>query len=129
MKPNVEEMQSVLGHPLRDENAVVEAARKLGQRGVGLAVISMGENGACFARRDTVLIARPPRAKVGSSVGAGDAMVAGVVAAQIAGLSLPDSARLATAFSLAILTGQPASREAVEKWIDQVVIETPDPNL
>ena len=41
---------------------------------------------------------------VKSTVGAGDAMLAGLIAGQVQGLNLPDCARLATAFSLGAIT-------------------------
>ena len=64
----------------------------------------MGERGALFVDAATTLIATPPRVEVKSTVGAGDAMVAGLIAGQVQGLSLSDCARLATAFSLGAIT-------------------------
>ncbi|MCS6275553.1 MAG: 1-phosphofructokinase, partial [Opitutus sp.] len=78
---------------------------------VGLVVVSRGADGACFVTADQVVVARPPAVKVGSTVGAGDAMVAGVVAAQLRGASLADTARYATACSLAVLTAVTGAKE------------------
>jgi 1-phosphofructokinase len=117
VKPNVHELEALVGHTLSGVNAVVEAARGLLARGVGLAVVSMGAEGAVFARADRAVVAVPPRVTVGSTVGAGDAMVAGIVAALLADLDLPDMARLASAFSLATLTRAepgPASRSEID---------------
>lgn len=100
VKPNIHELEALLGEPLPDAAAVVAAARGLLARGVELVVVSMGSQGALFVSGDEVVRARPPRVTVQSTVGAGDAMVAGIVAAQLRGLGLADAARLATAFSV-----------------------------
>ena len=86
----------------------------------------MGKEGACFVTADRAVIARPPAVKVRSTVGAGDAMVAGIVSAQLRGLPLEDCARLGTAFSLEVLTraeGSQASRTAIAAAMAQVTLD------
>ncbi|KAI1690649.1 pfkB family carbohydrate kinase domain-containing protein [Ditylenchus destructor] len=61
----------------------------------------MGIDGALFIDRSGALVARPPRLAQGSTVGAGDAMVAGIAAALLEpSIDLDGCARLATAFSM-----------------------------
>ena len=105
IKPNRAELAELTGHPLDDLDAVAAAARGLlaGSRGPGTVVVSMGGEGALFLDRDQALLARPPKVDLISTVGAGDAMVAGMVAARVAGLPLAECARLATAFAAAKL--------------------------
>lgn len=91
VKPNVEELSELTGHKPTD---VAAAARTLGVR---RAVVSMGEDGAMFVDGDVALLARPPRVEVRSTVGAGDAMVAGIVYGMIHELPLEEAARFATA--------------------------------
>jgi 1-phosphofructokinase len=100
IKPNIHELEATLGVQLPDSAAVVAAARQLLARGIGLVVVSMGEQGALLISPSAVVRARPPAVTVQSTVGAGDAMVAGIVAAQLRGLPLAEAARLATAFSV-----------------------------
>jgi 1-phosphofructokinase len=104
IKPNIHELSALVGRELRDDAAVLAAARDLIRGGVHLVAVSRGADGACFVTADEVVHARPPAIPVRSTVGAGDAMVAGIVAAQLRGLSLAESARLATAFSLFALS-------------------------
>ncbi len=117
VKPNLHELEALAGRALPSAADVADAARALLERGVELAAVSMGAEGALFVTRDAIVHARPPAVDVGSTVGAGDAMVAGIVAARLAGLDLAATARLATAFSVAALTrrepGAP-SREEIE---------------
>ena len=108
IKPNREELQAATGQRLGGRDALLAAARSLLDRGLGLAVVSMGEEGALFATAQGAVIARPPQRARGSSVGAGDAMVAGMVAARLRGLDLADTARLSTASALAWLQAAPA---------------------
>lgn len=104
IKPNNHELGELLGRPLPDTAAVITAARELVARGIETVVVSMGKDGACFVTAQEAIVARPPDVEVSSTVGAGDAMVAGLVAAQSLRLSLAASARLATAFSVHALT-------------------------
>ena len=103
LKPNLQELEMVCGVPLGSEAAVIEAARSLVARGVELVAVSMGKEGSCFVTAERVVVTRAPEVEVGSTVGAGDAMVAGIVTARIRGLALEESARLGTDFALAAL--------------------------
>lgn len=125
IKPNVHELAALVGRELADEAAVVAAARDLIAGGVGLVAVSRGADGAVFVSADEVVVARPPAIAVRSTVGAGDAMVAGIVAARLRGLSLAESARLATAFSLFALTradAGPDARAAVAAFAERVEV-------
>jgi 1-phosphofructokinase len=104
IKPNIHELEVLVGRALPDEDSVLAAVRPLQERGIRLIVVSMGSLGACFVADRTAVTARPPRVDVKSTVGAGDAMVAGIVAAQLRGAPLATCARLATAFSLDAIT-------------------------
>ncbi|MEN9842141.1 MAG: hypothetical protein RL376_1941 [Verrucomicrobiota bacterium] len=118
IKPNVHELSEWAGRSLRDEAEVVAAARELCLGGVGLVVVSLGAEGAVFVTEKETVRVRPPVITVRSTVGAGDAMVAGVVAAQLAACSLADTARVATEFSIrALLRGEAADviAEAVSR--------------
>ena len=103
IKPNIHELEALLGESLPDYQAVIKAARRFIERGMGMVVVSMGGKGACFVTADMAVIARPPAVEVKSTVGAGDAMVAGIVAGLLAEMPLLQCARLATAFSLDVL--------------------------
>lgn len=126
VKPNIHELEALLGVKLAGEAAVIAAARELVARGVGMVVVSMGGGGACFVTAERAVVARPPEVEVESTVGAGDAMVAGLVAAELRGLGQEERARLATAFSVDLLTrgaDTAGSPEAVERWMRAVRID------
>ncbi|MBL8659301.1 MAG: 1-phosphofructokinase [Rhodospirillales bacterium] len=103
IKPNIDELTELVGRPLEGERAVVDAARDLRRRGIDLVVVSMGAKGAIFVDGAQAVHAAPPPVAVKSTVGAGDAMVAGIVDACLRNLALEDCARLATAFSVGAL--------------------------
>lgn len=128
VKPNVDELQQLTGQSLPDEAAIEQAARQL-LGDIQLVVISMGERGALFVDAATTLIATPPRVPVKSTVGAGDAMVAGLIAGQVQGLSLTDCARLATAFSLGAITrvgSHLPDPETLQAYVQQVAVGIPN---
>ena len=99
VKPNRDELEELGRRQLADREALVEAAEELADRGVGTVVVSMGGDGAVFARDGDAAFATPPPVRVASTVGAGDAMVAGTIAGTLRGSTSPRVAALATAFS------------------------------
>lgn len=104
IKPNLVEMQELMGRSLSTETEIIAAARDLIQQGLQCVVISMGAEGALFVTAQAAVHAQPPQMEIKSTVGAGDAMVSGTVVGMMRGYSLPDRARLATAFSMGALS-------------------------
>ncbi len=126
VKPNLRELEDFAGTKLKERGEIVKAAREILTLGVELAAISLGAEGALFVTRDSVVSARPPDVAVRSTVGAGDAMVAGIVAAMIRDLPLTDCARLASAFALVWLTrGEAGIRAngAIEAAMQEITVQ------
>jgi 1-phosphofructokinase len=125
VKPNIDELQELEGRALETEAEVIDAARSWLAQGMETVVVSMGAEGALFVEENEVVLARPPKVTVKSTVGAGDAMVSGAVAGKSQGASLAECARLGTAFSLSALSrvgaGLP-SLEVIEEFMGQVVL-------
>ena len=99
LKPNVHELGELFDRPLRTPGEVAKAARELHAGGVGLVVVSLGAEGALFVSHDGAWRALSPPVEVASTVGAGDALVAGVLAARLDGNDLETCARRGTAFA------------------------------
>lgn len=93
IKPNSEELSVYFGE--LDENGVVEAAKRLHADGIGNALISLGEKGAVLACDEGVFMAKPPHIEAVSTIGAGDSMIAGFIAAA----KEPAEVRLRTAIA------------------------------
>ena len=125
IKPNIDELQELLGRSLDDVSEIVQAARDLLAQGIRTVVVSMGAKGAIFVEAETAVWASPPPVEVISTVGAGDAMVSGLVTGKLRGLSLTDCAQLATAFSIGALS-QVGPRlpppETIESFAQQVKV-------
>jgi 1-phosphofructokinase len=104
VKPNRHELAEWRGTPVDSLAEVQSAAADLHRRGVRLVIVSMGEQGALFLSDEGVLLGRLHATEVASTVGAGDAMVAGIAAALAEGLDLEGIARLSSAFAVGKLS-------------------------
>lgn len=127
IKPNIAELQELVGDPLNDQAAIGRAARKLVDCGIHTVVVSMGAQGAIFVEANEAILARPPRVEVKSTVGAGDAMVAGLITAKLRNLSLSECARLSTAFSAGAVTQlgpRLPAPNVVESLMEEVAVST-----
>ena len=91
LKPNRAELEELVGQPLPAAADVARAALALRARGVGLVVVSLGGDGAVIAGEGGCWLALPPRVPVATTVGAGDALVAGTLAALVDGQAFPEA--------------------------------------
>lgn len=91
LKPNRAELEELVGQPLPAAADVARAALALRARGVGRVVVSLGGDGAVIAGEGGCWLARPPRVPVATTVGAGDALVAGTLAALVEGRDFPEA--------------------------------------
>lgn len=126
-KPNDAELSRLCGHELNDVDDIAEEALRIVNGGVGRVVVSMGGAGAVIADENHVLLARSPKVPVGSTVGAGDSVVAALAYAEEQGMGLADAARLAMATGAAnvMQSGtQAAERAQVDALLDRVSIES-----
>lgn len=99
IKPNRDELAAWVGHSFADRSALIDTARGLLNRGVELVVVSMGAEGALFLSAECTVATQLVLGGITSTVGAGDAMVAGIAAAFEEDAGLERLARLATAFA------------------------------
>ncbi|GAA1591165.1 1-phosphofructokinase [Actinoplanes couchii] len=85
VKPNREELAEAIGAPLGTYGDVVEGCRRLRAAGAGAVLASLGSDGAILVDADGVLSGSSPVTVPRSTVGAGDAMLAGFLAGGAAG--------------------------------------------
>jgi len=126
IKPNLDELKHLMGHSVEQELDVLKAIDMLISGGIAKVVISLGGKGALFADSTQRLLVRPPEIRVNSTVGAGDALVAGLVYGEAHGMTLEEQARWATAVAAASVA-QPGTQAGklndVEELLSNVIIE------
>jgi 1-phosphofructokinase len=124
IKPNRAELEELFQCKLPTPADIIAAAQELRARGIQLVVVSLGAEGALFVGQQVLHASLPPLSAA-STVGAGDAMVAGIIAAMAAGDDPETTARRATAFAAAKL-GRAGphlpSRAIIEEIAGQVTI-------
>ena len=126
IKPNLREMEATLGIELRTMRAIRDAALLFIRLGVQHYVVSMGAMGAMYISAEKTLFAPALRVETKSTVGAGDAMIGGML------LGYEVEKDMAKAFRYGIAAGaasvmtegtQLIVRSDFEKLLDQVRIQ------
>ncbi len=124
IKPSLREFQQLIGGGASTESALAEAARHLIAKGHCEAVVlSLGEGGALWVTQAREERVGAPAVPVASSVGAGDAMVAGIVLALARRRPLPEAVRFGVAAGAAAVMNpgtQLCRREDAERLFDQM---------
>lgn len=126
IKPNLKEMEATLGIELRTMRTIRDAALLFIRLGVEHAVVSMGEMGAMYVSSEKTLFAPALRVETKSTVGAGDAMIGGML------LGYEKEKDMSKAFRYGIAAGaasvmtagtQLIVREDFERLLDMVKIQ------
>lgn len=100
VKPNIDELEKMLGSVMENEDDIISGAKRLQELGARNVIVSRGEKGAILVdENDSVHIIKCPPGELVNSVGAGDSMVAGFVAGMI------QSGEYSTAIRLGIAAG------------------------
>lgn len=125
IKPNNHELSRLLGQTLETPEELEKAARDLmTAHGITKVIVSMGGAGALYVTAEETVYAEGLKVPVGSTVGAGDSVVAALAFAEESGMSLEETVRLSTATGAAnvMCSGtQAAEYEVIESLIPKVV--------
>ena len=125
IKPNSEEMESLLGISINNRDEIIESAVKLYKGGIEVVVVSLGGEGALLVSEDDIYQGKPPKIEVVNTVGCGDSMVAAFAVGFERGYSLVESLKYAVSVSAAnALTSSTGSfiKEDAEKIFEDVEI-------
>ena len=127
IKPNRVELEEYAGMDYRaSEEELLKIAEKFREKGIGTIAVSMGKSGAMFLLEDTAAKCPALKVKAHSTVGAGDAMVAGLAYAWNEKLPADEKIRLCIAVSAGAVTTigtKPPAKELVEELKKQVTVE------
>ncbi len=125
IKPNLHELEEIVGMELKDDDDVERAARDvIGHKGAKAVLVSLGRGGALLVTDAQTERISAPVVRLRSKVGAGDSMVAGLVLALQKNRSLSDAAKFAVAAgAAAVMTGgtQLCRREDAEKLFERIL--------
>lgn len=124
VKPNHDELSRLVGKTLSHREELISAAMALLAAGVDKVVVSMGSDGALYVTREETIYSEGLKVTVGSTVGAGDSVVAALAVAEERGLTLEDTVILSTAAGAAnvMCSGtQAAELRVVESLMPNVI--------
>ena len=89
IKPNLRELQDLIGAPLGDQAAQIAACRTLvSDRKAQAVALTLGDQGALLITKKAAWLAEPPAVKSVSAVGAGDSFLGGMAWALASGCAL-----------------------------------------
>lgn len=115
IKPNEEELAAYVGCPVETMTDAIEKAKLFTDGNIENVLLSMGAQGAALLTGGKICTAKPPRIKAMSTVGAGDSMIAGFLAAAALGDTPEKCLKMAVAYGTAACltegTLPPASAE------------------
>ena len=125
IKPNQEEIADYVGHPVHDLQEAAEAAKAFS--GVANVIVSMGDQGAILLTEGNTYGVKPPKIQAVSTVGAGDSMIAGFLAAAAQGEAPVQCLKRAVAYGTAACLTQgtmpplPTAVEAIYRETEEIL--------
>ncbi|MDZ7800890.1 MAG: 1-phosphofructokinase family hexose kinase [Trueperaceae bacterium] len=129
IKPNAFELGRLVGQSVDDAASARRAGEAARALGAEIVVCSLGAQGAVWIGAEGAWLAVPPRVEVDSALGAGDALLAGVLVARADGADPAEALRLGVACgtATALTPGTDlCRRDDVERVRAQVTVERLD---
>ena len=124
VKPNLRELADLSGRDLKDDEAIVAAARAvLAESRIETLVVSLGAAGVLFMTAMQTAYLRAPIVPIRSKIGAGDSTAAGIILALTRGFSLLEAVRFGVAAgAAAVMTPgtELCRRDDTERLYDQL---------
>lgn len=127
IKPNEEELAAYVGCPVESMTAAIEKAKFFADGKIENVLLSMGAQGAALLTKGKTYIAKPPQVQAFSTVGAGDSMIAGFLAAYSWGETPEKCLKRAVAYGTAAcltegtLPPRPADVERIYSQVEVTV--------
>jgi len=129
IKPNLEELEELVGRSLQTLGDVHAAAADLVSNGVATVVVSLGRDGALLVTATGTAHAVASISSPLSTVGAGDALLAGFIYATGSGLGPEDALRTGVAWGAAAVS-LPGSRMPTPADVADIQVQiTNEPDL
>lgn len=127
IKPNDHELAEYFGiDKLMGADETIEAAAKFVEKGISTVAVTLGKDGAILVKGDYKVKSEAVPVKKHSTVGAGDAFVAGLAYAWDKKMSDEDTMKLCMAVSagaVSTIGTKPPTRELVEELIKKVELK------
>lgn len=111
IKPNVEELRELSGHPIVSVQDIVRESKLLNDKGIGKVFVSRGKKGVLLTLKGqpgywTAKVVLDNASREGNEVGCGDAMIGGIATSLAFHYDTDDILRMATACGTASLLSQ-----------------------
>lgn len=119
-KPNREELGDATGMPTGTRDEVVAAAAALRETGYAAVLVSLGEEGAILVDGEEPLYAAAPEVAVADTVGAGDAVLAGFLAARDRGADRAETLRTGIALASRVVATSGTQVPDMDGFADDV---------
>jgi len=114
-KPNAIEAAQIVGFDITDQEDAKRAALPFLRMGLQYFALTMGSSGLLLASQREMVYAVSPKVNVRNAAGSGDALMAGMIYAQMRGMSLTEIARWAVATGAAAVETEGVSEFTIER--------------
>ena len=115
VKPGIVEASAVVGFDIEDQEDAKRAALPFLRMGVSNFALVLGTASLLLATQTEMIYAVPPKIKVQNAVGSGDALLAGIIYAQLKELSMVEAARWGVATAAAAIETEGVSEFSVDR--------------
>lgn len=79
IKPNIDEMEYLLGKKIENIDEIIECAKKIIDNGVSNVMVTLGDKGGLLINKTSIYNGSIPKIKVENTVGSGDSSIAGFI--------------------------------------------------